>query len=156
MKTTPKIVYAILICAGSVSIANGQVQKLSLDSVLAPIAANPSLQAYDAKMHAEDAYTAGAKSLDAPKISAGQYQTPYQLNPNTGSFMITAEQMFTNPAKLRAKEDYMKAVSKATAEDKNYMKNQLMAQAKQYYYDRVVLEKKLAQLQNTRNLLEYM
>src|SRR6185437_4267846 len=85
-----------------------------------------------------------------------QYQTPYQLNPNTGSFMITAEQMFTNPAKLRAKEDYMKAVSKATAEDKNYMKNQLMAQAKQYYYDRVVLEKKLAQLQNTRNLLEYM
>jgi len=156
MKTTPKIVYAILICAGSVSIANGQVQKLSLDSVLARIAANPSLQAYDAKMHAEDAYTAGAKSLDAPKISAGQYQTPYQLNPNTGSFMITAEQMFTNPAKLRAKEDYMKAVSKATAEDKNYMKNQLMAQAKQYYYDRVVLEKKLAQLQNTRNLLEYM
>jgi len=156
MKTSLKSILTIFICVGSLSIANAQSQRLPLDSVLARIAANPSLQAYDARMRAEDAYTAGAKSLDAPKISAGQYQTPYQLNPNTGSFMITAEQMFTNPAKLRAKEDYMKAVSKATAEDKNYMKNQLMAQAKQYYYDRVVLEKKLAQLQNTRNLLEYM
>ena len=36
------------------------------------------------------------------------------------------------------------------------MKNQLIAQAKGYYYDRVILEKKLAQLQNTRSLLEYM
>ncbi len=70
--------------------------------------------------------------------------------------MIQAEQMFTNPAKLRAKEDYMKGMAKVTAEDKNYLKNQLMAQAKQYYYERVVLEKKLALLQNTQSLLEYM
>ncbi|WP_199186290.1 hypothetical protein, partial [Pseudoxanthomonas sp. KAs_5_3] len=67
-----------------------------------------------------------------------------------------AEQMFTNPAKLRAKEDYMKGLSKVTAEDKNYLKNQLIAQAKQYYYERVVLEKKLILLQNTQSLLEYM
>ena len=70
--------------------------------------------------------------------------------------MIQAEQMFTNPAKLRAKEDYMKGLSNVTKEDKNYLKNQLIAQARQYYYERVVLEKKLVQLQNTQNLLEYM
>ncbi|MGZ3751618.1 MAG: TolC family protein, partial [Mucilaginibacter sp.] len=80
----------------------------------------------------------------------------YQINPNMGSFMIQAEQMFTNPAKLRAKEDYMKGISKVTAEDKNYTKNQLIAQAKQYYFERVVLEKKLALLQNIQGLLEYM
>jgi hypothetical protein len=74
-------------------------------------------------------------------VSAGQYQTPYQLSPNGGAFMIQAEQMFTNPAKLKAKEDYMKGMSKVTAADKNYLKNQLIAQAKQYYYERVVLEK---------------
>ncbi|HEY8782177.1 MAG TPA: TolC family protein [Mucilaginibacter sp.] len=156
MKTILKIIYAIFICAGSLSAANAQSQRLPLDSVLARIAVNPALLSYDAKMSAEDAYIGGAKSLDAPKISAGQYQTPYQFNPNTGSFMIQAEQMFTNPAKLQAKENYMKSVSKVTAEDKNYMKNQLIAQAKGYYYDRVILEKKLAQLQNTRSLLEYM
>jgi outer membrane protein TolC len=50
----------------------------------------------------------------------------------------------------------MKGMSKVTAEDKNYMKNQLAAQAQQYYYDRVILEKKLSLLKNTRDLLEYM
>jgi len=155
MKTKYHITYIVLICFAGLP-AKAQVQHLPLDSVLAHIAANPSLQAYDAKISAQDAYARGAKSLDAPKISAGQYQTPYQLNPNTGSFMIQAEQMFSNPAKLRAKEDYMKGMSKLTAEDKNYLKNQLIAQAKQFYYERVVLEKKLTILKNTQSLLEYM
>jgi outer membrane protein TolC len=70
--------------------------------------------------------------------------------------MIEAEQMFTNPAKLKAKEQYMQGVSKVTAADRNYAQNQLFAQAKQYYNDRVILEKKLALLANTQNLLEYM
>ncbi len=133
-----------------------RAQRLPLDSVLARVAANPVLLAYDAKASAQDAYATGAKSLEAPKVSAGQYQVPYQLNPNGGAFMIQAEQMFTNPAKLRAKEDYMKGLSNVTKEDKNYLKNQLVAQARQYYYERVVLEKKLALLQNTQSLLEYM
>ncbi len=133
-----------------------RAQRLPLDSVLARVVANPALMAYDAKASAQDIYATGAKSLDAPKISAGQYQVPYQLNPNGGAFMIQAEQMFTNPAKLKAKQDYMKGLSNITREDKNYLKNQLIAQARQYYYERVILEKKLVQLQNTQNLLEYM
>jgi cobalt-zinc-cadmium efflux system outer membrane protein len=155
MKKTNQIIYIMLICSAGLT-AKAQVQRLPLDSVLTRIAANPALQAYDAKISAEDVYATGAKSLDAPRLSAGQYQTPYQVNPNTGSFMIQAEQLFTNPAKLRAKEDYMKGISKVTAADKSYMKNQLIAQAKQYYYERVVLEKKLVLLQNTQGLLEYM
>jgi len=154
MKKIHQFIYVILICFAGISVK--AQERLPLDSVLSRVSTNPSLQAYAAKMGAEDAYAVGAKSLDAPTISAGQYQTPYQLNPNTGSFMIQAEQMFTNPAKLKAKQDYMKGMSKVTAEDKNYLKNQLMAQAKQYYYERVVLEKKLALLQQTQSLLEYM
>src|ERR1700741_2591390 len=151
MKTKLKITLTMLICSAGVV----KAQTLPLDSVLAKVAANPSLQAYDAKAKAQNAYATGAKSLDAPKVSAGQYQVPYQLSPNGGAFMIQAEQMFTNPAKLKAKEDYMKGMSKVTVEDKNYLKNQLIAQAKQYYYERVVLEKKLTLLQQTQNLLEY-
>jgi cobalt-zinc-cadmium efflux system outer membrane protein len=154
MKTKYHIIIMLLSLA-TLS-ARAQAQHLPLDSVLARVTSNPALQAYDAKAGAQDAYATGAKSLDAPKISAGQYQVPYQFSPNGGSFMIQAEQMFTNPAKLKAKEDYMKGQSKVTAEDKNYLKNQLIAQAKQYYYERVVLEKKLALLQHTQNLLEYM
>jgi len=153
MKTKYQIIAITLTCFASLSV---KAQHLSLDSVLRRVANNPALQAYDAKISAQDAYAAGAKSLDAPKVSAGQYQTPYRVNPNGGSFMIQAEQMFTNPAKLRAKADYMKGLSKVTAADKGYRKNQLVAQAKQYYYERVILEKKLALLGNTRGLLEYM
>src|SRR5690348_9779095 len=105
-------------------------ERLSIDSVFARIKRSPALLSYEAKASAQDAYASGAKSLDAPKISAGQYQTPYLVNPNTGSFMLQAEQMFTNPAKLRAKEAYMKGISKVTSEDKAYLQNQLFAQAK--------------------------
>lgn len=156
MKTTHQIIYTMLICFTGITTVKAQEQRLPLDSVLTRVAANPALQAYNARISAQDAYAIGAKNLNAPKISAGQYQTPYQVNPNAGSFMISGEQMFINPAKLRAKEDYMKGMSKVTAEDKNYLKNQLIAQAKQYYYERVVLEKKLVLLQNTQSLLEYM
>jgi cobalt-zinc-cadmium efflux system outer membrane protein len=146
-----------IILAGLMSVATfASAQRLTIDSVLARVAANPALLAYDAKGNAQDVYATGAKNLDAPKISAGQYQVPYQLSPNGGAFMIQAEQMFTNPAKLKAKQQYMQGLSKVTAEDKNYTKNQLIAQAKQYYYERVVLERKLALLQNTQGLLEYM
>ncbi|OJW13852.1 TolC family protein [Mucilaginibacter sp. 44-25] len=147
-----QIILIAMMCLASFA----KAQRLPLDSVLARVKTNPALQAYDAKSSAQDAYATGAKSLDAPKISAGQYQVPYQLKPNGGSFMIQAEQMFTNPAKLKAKQEYMQGQSKVTAADKGYMTNQLIAQAKQYYYERVVLEKKLALLQNTQSLLEYM
>ncbi|MDB5117282.1 MAG: TolC family protein [Mucilaginibacter sp.] len=153
MKTINQMIVSLLLCMAGLS---AKAQRLPLDSVLARVGNNPALQVYDARASAQDAYAAGAKSLDAPKVSAGQYQVPYQLSPNGGSFMIQAEQMFTNPAKLRAKEDYMKGLSKVTTADKNYLKNQLIAQAKQYYYERVILEKKLALLQHTQDLLEYM
>ncbi|HWD86782.1 MAG TPA: TolC family protein [Mucilaginibacter sp.] len=149
-----KLLVIAMLLSGATIVAKAQT--LPLDSVLAKISANPALLAYDAKAKAQDAYAKGAKNFDAPKLSAGQYQVPYQLNPNGGSFMIEGEQTFTNPAKLRAKEDYLKGQSKVTAADKDYLKNQLFAQAKQYYYERIVLEKKLALLQQTQNLLEYM
>jgi outer membrane protein TolC len=147
-----RIILTILLSAAGFA----KAQRLPLDSVLARVRSNPSLLSYDSRISAQDAYANGAKSLDAPKISAGQYQVPYRLSPDGGAFMVQAEQMFTNPAKLRAREDFMKGQSKVTAADKNFMINQLMAQAKQYYYERVVLEKKLAFLQRTQELLEYM
>jgi len=155
MKTRNQIIYSALIWLAGISAAKAQ-QRLPLDSVLARVAGNPALLAYDSKIAAQDAYATGAKNLDAPKISAGQYQVPYRFNPAGGSFMIAAEQMFTNGAKLQAKQNYMQGLSKVTAEDKNYMKNQLIAEAKQAYYERVVLEKKLNILQSTQSLFEYM
>lgn len=156
MKTMNQIIYILLIWIVATVPSKAQVSILPLDSVLAKLATNPGLHAYDAKIRAQNAYATGAKSLPALQISAGQYQTPYQLNPNTGSFMISAEQMFTNPAKLRAKQEYMNGMSKVTAEDKNYLKNQMVAQAKKYYYNMAIIERKRTLLESTRGLLAYM
>jgi cobalt-zinc-cadmium efflux system outer membrane protein len=153
MKSTFQYI-AVLMVFLSIETAKGQT--LPLDSVLARVANNPALLAYDSKITAEDAYASSAKNLDAPRLSGGQYQTPYTLNPKGGSLMIQVEQMFSNPAKLRAKENYLKGMSKVTAADKGYMKNQLIAQAKQSYQDRVVLAKKIKVLENMEGLLDYM
>jgi len=148
---TKRILYGLLLIGGT-----AKAQVLTLNNVLTKVSQNPALLVYDARMNAQKTYAEGAKNLDAPKISAGQYQTPYSLKPDMGSFMIQVEQMFTNPAKLKAKAAYQQGLSKVTAEDKTYLKNQLFAQARQYYYERVVLEKKLTLLQNTEGLLNYM
>ena len=139
------------------NIADAQSPVLPLDSILNRISRyNPALLAYTAKAGAQNEYAKGAKSLDAPKISAGQYQTPYSLSPNGGSFMIQADQMLTNPAKLRAKEKYMQGLSAVTEQEQAYLKNQLLALARGYYYNQVVITKKLAQLTNNRQTLTYM
>jgi outer membrane protein TolC len=139
------------------NLLKAQSHLLPLDSVLSRINQyNPALLAYTAKISAQNEYVKGARNLDAPQISAGQYQTPYSFNPNTGSFMIQAQQMFTNPTKLKAKEQYTQGISTVTEQEQAYLKNQLLAQAKGYYYQQAVLEKKLALLENTQKLLEYM
>jgi cobalt-zinc-cadmium efflux system outer membrane protein len=75
------------------NLAKAQTPILPLDSILTQISrTNPALLAYTAKASAQNEYAKGAHNLDAPKISAGQYQTPYSLNPNGGSFMIQADQ----------------------------------------------------------------
>ncbi len=155
MKTKFIILLGIVLMASHVLKAQSPV--LPLDTVLARISrTNSALLAYNAKAGAQNEYAKGAKSLDAPKISAGHYQTPYSVNPNGGSFMIQAEQMFTNRAKLKAKEKYMQGMSAVTEQEQSYLKNQLFAQARGYYYDQVIFAKKLALLGNTRKLLEYM
>jgi cobalt-zinc-cadmium efflux system outer membrane protein len=152
-----KIIFLFGLSLMSSILLQAQSLVLPLDSVVARITkTNQGLQAYNEKINAQNAYASGARNLDAPKISAGQYQTPYQVNPALGSFMISAEQMFTNPAKLRAKENYLKGTAAITQLDKQFYKNQLMAQALQNYYDRVILEKKKNVLRTTRILLEYM
>ena len=151
-----KLKLTVLVILGLIKFETAFSQHLSLDSLYLLIDKNPSLLAYEEDIRAKDSYATGARSLDAPRLSAGQYQTPYQLRPSMGSFMITAEQQFTNPAKLRAKENYMKGLSLLTADEKKGLKNQLVTQARDAYYGRVILEKKGAVLRESEILLNYI
>jgi outer membrane protein TolC len=73
-----------------------------------------------------------------------------------GNFMISAEQMFTNPAKLKANSDYMSNMSGAEFEMKNFARYELFSMAKMSYYEWVILKKKIRVINESESLLNYL
>jgi len=139
-----------------------QDQPLPLDSVLQAIRRNnPMLQQYGLRAKAQDAYAEGATSWMAPMVGGGVFMLPYspqnvERDERQGSYMISAEQDIPNPAKQRAKQNYMKSKAAIELAKAGVAFNDLRAQAKTAYYSWVVLEKKLDVLQDNARIMEYM
>jgi len=152
---------------------NAQIMRL--DSIIVTIEnANPELLMYDAQSEAFSSYAKGAKAWEAPQVGAGFFMTPY--NPsmwkadnsgggmnnmsNTsngmGSFMIQGQQMIPNPAKLKANEKYMQSMSAVEMANKDFVKNNLLAQAKMNYTEWLILKKKLYVLDEQEQLINYI
>jgi cobalt-zinc-cadmium efflux system outer membrane protein len=140
--------------------SNAKAQVVSLDSVLSIIRKeNPMLQSYRSKANAMNTYAGAARSQMAPEIGGGLWMVPYKKvmdERDKGQIMLSVQQKFTNSVKLRANEKYLN--SKAAIEEANegYVFNELRAQAKEAYYDLVILEKKkkaLAQSEDIINLI---
>jgi len=144
---------------------NLAAQTLSLDTVLSTIKTNnPQLKMYDADIQSMDAAAKGARSWMAPQIETGFFMTPYntqmwkanEMNPGMGNYMLGVTQMIPNASKLNANENLMKAMSSVENENKNYTLNQLNALAKTYYYEWIIIKKKIKIAQDNIQLLEYM
>src|SRR3546814_529786 len=131
-----------------------------LDSILATIRSkNPLLQGYDYQMEAIQAYAEGAKGWSAPMVGVGTFMTPYpgqavMNDGDKGMLMLVGEQAIPNPAKLRAREDYL--TSRAAIEDAGQRGayNQLRAQAKSLYYEWLVQEKQKKVLEEDGQIME--
>jgi cobalt-zinc-cadmium efflux system outer membrane protein len=140
-------------------------QVLPLDSVLRAVEHhNPALRQYSYRAQAKQAAMAGASSWEAPKVSAGYWMTPYNQRPikemnngqGEGMQMVSVEQMIPNPAKQRAKREYLAGQAAVDQADQTGMFNQLRAQARSLYYGRVILEKKLKVLDQSEELLAFL
>ena len=147
------------------SATNLAAQTLSLDNVLSTIKTNnPQLKMYDADIQSMDAAAKGARSWMAPQVETGFFMTPYntkmwkanEMEPGMGSYMLGVTQMIPNASKLNANENLMKAMSSVENENKNYTLNQLNALAKTYYYEWIIIKKKIKIAQDNLQLLEYM
>lgn len=139
-----------------------QAQVLTLDSVLSLIdQKNPMLQEYDSKVKALNEYSAGAKSWMAPMIGAGTFMKSY---PNQmlmderdrGAWMFSFEQDIPNPAKLNANKNYLQSKASVEKEGRAIQFNTLRAEAKTYYYQWLVAEKKLATLNESVKIIDLM
>ena len=131
-------------------------QVLTLDSVLSAVEKNnPMLKMYDEMVNAENTYAEGAKSWMPPTFSAGLWQTPYS-DISQGMFMVSGEQMIPNPSKLNANQKYMQGMAAVDKEAKQAQQNQLFSEAKDAYFEWVVLRKKYIVLNQIDSLLNYL
>ncbi len=136
--------------------------QVSLDSILGVVEANnPMLKMYEQRSNAMRSYAQGARSWMPPMVGGGLWMTPYpgqrmMEDRDRGMAMVTIEQEIPNPAKLRANQAYMD--SRAAVEEAGRAKsyNQLRAEAKTQYYQWLVLEKRIAVLRESEQIMEMM
>ncbi|HQZ75406.1 MAG TPA: TolC family protein [Chitinophagaceae bacterium] len=151
--------FALLAASGSKS------QTLKLDAIIDSIkASHPVVKMYDNEIRSMDEAAKGARSWMPPQFGIGQFMTPYDARlwhregdiPGMGSVMVSGEQMFANKRKLDADERYMKAMSSVEKEKKNATLNELTNDAKQFYYEWIILKKKLLVLTENEKILDFM
>ena len=139
--------------------ANGQA-RVSLDSILSMVKErNPMLKNYRSRADAMVAYSKGAKNWMAPEVGGGLWMLPYKKveDPrDKGQIMLSVQQKFTNPAKLRANQGYLESKAAIEQASESIVFNELRAQAKTAYYQWVVLEKKKIVLKENEDLIGLM
>lgn len=125
---------------------------------------HPSLKMQDAAAHSMTEAAKGAYSWMPPELGAGFYNTPYNTQkwkvmdgqPGMGAFMIAVQQMFPSKTKQDASFAFMNAKSTVEIQKKGVLINELLYEARRNYYDRIVIEKKLAVLEENNKLLKFM
>lgn len=145
-------------------------QTLRLDVILDSIAAlHPSVKMYDAEIKSMDAAAKGARSWMPPEVSTGLWMVPYNIDrwkkmddgmggtkEGMGQYMIGGQQMFPNKKKQDAEVAYMEAMSSVEKEKKKATLNELYAIAKKNYYEWMIINKKLAVLDENEKILDFM
>ncbi len=139
---------------------------LQLNAIIDSIQrSHPSIKMYDAEIRSMDEAAKGAKSWMPPEISTGLWMVPY--NPalwkkndmgetGMGQYMIGGQQMLPNKKKQNADGAYMEAMSSVEKEKKKATLNELINDAKKFYYEWIILEKKLVILVQNEKLLDFM
>lgn len=146
-----------LILISIVPALDTRAQVITLDSILAVVKEkNPMLKSYSSRADAMNAYAKGAKSWMAPEVGGGLWMLPYKKvdDPrDQGQIMLTVQQKFTNPAKLRANQGYLESKAAIEQASETYVFNELRAQAKTAYFQWMILERKKAVLKENEEII---
>ncbi len=156
------IVLAVFLVVGKCM----QAQQMNLDNIVNEIRSkHPAIKMYNADIRSMDEAAKGAKSWMPPEFSSGFWMVPYDPKlwkkddmgaTGMGQYMIGGQQMIPNKKKQNADAAYMQAMSSVEKEKKNATLNELISDAKQFYYEWIILKKKLAILEQNEKLLDFM
>lgn len=155
----------LIFCVTTALSASAFSQVVKLDAIIDSIkTSHPVVKMYEYEIRSMDEAAKGARSWMPPQLGFGQFMTPYDVRlwhregdmPGMGSVMVSGEQMFPNKKKLDADESYMKAMSSVEKENKNASLNELINDARQFYYEWIVLKKRLSILSENEQILDFM
>src|SRR5690606_35857816 len=116
---------------------------------------------YDSKMRAYQEYAIGASGWMAPMFGAGPFMRPYKSNDampagNEGAWMFSIEQGIPNPAKQRARRNYIQSQGNVEGENRAIKLNTLKAEARLLYYEWLVAEQRIRLLKENAKLIEFL
>lgn len=149
---------------------NCKAQTMKLDAIIETIStAHPIVKMYDSEIRSMDEAAKGAKSWMPTEISSGLWMVPYNpslwkkmddgqggFTEGMGQYMIGGQQMFPNKKKQNADAAYMEAMSSVEKDKKNASLNELIHDAKQYFYEWIILKKKMTILFQNEQVLDFM
>jgi outer membrane protein TolC len=149
---------------------NSNAQTMKLNAIIDSITVwHPVVRMYNNEIRSMDEAAKGAKSWMPPEFSSGLWMTPYNpslwkkmddgmggFKEGMGQYMIGGQQMFPSKQKQTADANYMEAMSSVEKEKKNATLNELVNDAKQSYYEWIILKKKLVILDQNEKLLDFM
>ncbi len=141
-------------------------QTLNLPAIIDSISqSHPFIKMYNNEIRSMDEAAKGAKSWMPPEFATGLWMTPYnpgmwkkgdQGEPGMGQYMIGGQQMIPNKKKQNADAAYMQAMSSVEKEKKKATLNELINDAKRFYYEWIILKKKLVIVEQNEKLLDFM
>lgn len=160
---TKLILTLITVLSGYVT--NGQ-HLTSLNEIIQTIdTANPTAKMYEAGIQSLDAAAKGARSWMPAEFGTGLWMAPYNARlwqkgengaTGMGQYMLSVQQMIPNKRRQAAESAYMEGMSAPEKERKRFALNELHAEAKKNYYDWMVINKRLAILDENQQLLLFM
>ncbi len=155
-----------LLLAAMAAVHSSNAQTLKLDAIIDSItASHPVVKMYNNEIRSMEEAAKGAKSWMPPEFSTGLWMVPY--NPRLwkkgdmgetgmGQYMIGGQQMLPNKKKQQADAAYMQAMSSVEKEKKNASLNELVNDARQSYFEWLILKKKIGILDQNEKLLDFM
>lgn len=152
----------ILTALAGISLNTSAQQRMSLPEVLKEVEANnPSLKTYDYQAKAQEAKVEGAGAWMAPMVGAGTFMSPYPgqgmiEEGDKGAFMISAEQDIPNPAKVKARREYLQTLAKSYTLGRSERFNDLRSRTRQLYFDLIVASKKQKFQRENKQIMQTM
>ena len=145
---------------------SSKAQTLNLNAIIDSIkVSHPVVKMYANEIRSMDEAAKGAKSWMPPEFSSGLWMVPYNTRlwkkddmggNGMGQYMIGGQQMLPNKKKQNADAAYMEAMSSMEKEKLNGALNELINDAKQLYYEWIILEKKISIIGQNEKLLDFM